>query len=104
MYIFVTRAAPNRESLAKTNGLSQVSSTSLIFPDLFFLHMGMQIVNSLCGALGPTLATILFAISKEYDLLGGQLIYVVMVVFSVAGVFLSSLLPPREETPRSTAD
>jgi len=77
MYIFVTRAAPNPQSLARTNGLS-------------------QIVYSVCGALGPTLATIVFAVSKEHNLLGGHLIYVVMVMFSVAGVILSSLLPARE--------
>ncbi|THH28711.1 hypothetical protein EUX98_g5490 [Antrodiella citrinella] len=83
------------------------------FQAFFFVHIHrrvdprllFKIVQSLCGALGPTLSTILFAISKEYDLLGGQLIYVVMVAFSVAGVVLSSLLPPREEaSPRGTSD
>ncbi|KAH8104702.1 MFS general substrate transporter [Cristinia sonorae] len=77
MYIFVTRAAPNRESLARTNGLS-------------------QIVYSICGALGPTLATILFALTKEHNILGGNFVYILMAALSVCGVFVSNLLPARE--------
>lgn len=80
MYIFVTRAAPNPESLAKTNGLSQM-------------------VYSICGATGPALATILFAVTEEYHILGGYLIYVVMVGLSMLGMFLSTYLPSRHEMP-----
>ncbi|TCD65266.1 hypothetical protein EIP91_002930 [Steccherinum ochraceum] len=78
MYTFVTRAAPNPESLPRTNGLS-------------------QIVYSLCAALGPLLSTILFAISKEHDILGGNLVYVVMIALSWVGVFSSTLLPSRRD-------
>ena len=61
-------------------------------------------VYSVSGASGPALSTILFAITKEYNLLGGNLIYVVMVGLSLFGVFLSGFLPTREDISATASD
>ena len=55
IFIFVTRAAPNKQSLGSTNGLSQS-------------------LSSTARAIGPALTTSLFAVSKEYNVLGGNLV------------------------------
>jgi MFS family permease len=74
IFIFVTRAAPNKESLGSTNGLSQS-------------------LSSTARAIGPALTTSLFAVSKEYNVLGGNLVYVILAILITILVVLSRRLP-----------
>ncbi|KAF9237650.1 major facilitator superfamily domain-containing protein [Melanogaster broomeanus] len=74
IFIFTTRAAPNKYSLGTMNGLSQTTT-------------------SIARAIGPAVATSLFAFSKEHNILGGNLIYVVLAGLATVLVFLSRRLP-----------
>ncbi|KAH0833279.1 MFS general substrate transporter [Lanmaoa asiatica] len=78
IFIFVTRAAPNKQSLGSTNGLSQS-------------------LTSIARAIGPALTTSLFALSKQYNILGGNLVYVVLVILTTILVVLSQLLPDLKD-------
>ncbi|KAI6165697.1 MFS general substrate transporter [Pisolithus thermaeus] len=72
--VFVTRASPNKYSLGTMNGLSQATT-------------------SIARAMGPATFTSLFAFSKEYNLLGGNLVYVLLLILLCLLVFLSRRLP-----------
>ncbi|KAI6097598.1 major facilitator superfamily domain-containing protein [Pisolithus thermaeus] len=74
IFVFVTRAAPNKYSLGTMNGLSQTTT-------------------SIARAMGPATFTSLFAFSKEYNLLGGNLVYVLLLILLCLLVFLSRRLP-----------
>ncbi|KAG8213043.1 MFS general substrate transporter [Butyriboletus roseoflavus] len=78
IFIFVTRAAPNKQSLGSTNGLSQS-------------------LTSIARAIGPALTTSLFAASKQYNILGGNLVYVVLAIFTTILVVLSRRLPELKD-------
>lgn len=78
VFIFVTRAAPNKQSLGSTNGLSQS-------------------LTSIARAVGPILTTSLFAASKEYNVLGGNLVYVVLLMLATCLVFMSHRLPELKD-------
>ncbi|KAG8950368.1 hypothetical protein FRC04_007810 [Tulasnella sp. 424] len=71
--ILVSQSTPSRTSLGAVNGVAQM-------------------VASAMRAMGPTLATILFAVSTDpqFHALGGQLIWVYMVFLALAGVYASS--------------
>jgi len=77
-FIYVTRAAPNKQSLGSTNGLSH----SLV---------------SMTRAIGPALTTSLFAVSKEYNVLGGNLVYVILIMLNTILVVLSRRLPELKD-------
>ncbi|KAH7884692.1 MFS general substrate transporter [Phlebopus sp. FC_14] len=74
IFTFTTRAAPNKQSLGTTNGLSQT-------------------LTSIARAIGPAVATSLFAVSKEKNVLGGNLVYVILAMLTTGLVLLSRLLP-----------
>ncbi|KAI6110870.1 MFS general substrate transporter [Pisolithus croceorrhizus] len=74
IFVFVTKAAPNKYSLGTMNGLSQTTT-------------------SIARSMGPATFTSLFAFSKEYNLLGGNLVYVVLLLLLCLLVFLSRRLP-----------
>ncbi|KAF9223446.1 MFS general substrate transporter [Gyrodon lividus] len=74
IFVFTTRAAPNKYSLGTMNGLSQTTT-------------------SIARAIGPALATSLFAFSKEHNVLGGNLIYVILAALTTVLVLLSRRLP-----------
>ncbi|KAG9315286.1 MFS general substrate transporter [Chiua virens] len=78
IFIFTTRAAPNKQSLGSTNGLSQS-------------------LTSVARAIGPALTTSLFAASKEYNMLGGNLVYVVLALLTTFLVTLSRRLPELQD-------
>ncbi|KAI6040742.1 major facilitator superfamily domain-containing protein [Pisolithus marmoratus] len=78
IFVFVTRASPNKHSLGTMNGLSQTAT-------------------SIARAIGPATFTSLFALSKEYNLLGGNLVYVVFLILLCLLVFLSRRLPELKE-------
>ncbi|KAI5988261.1 major facilitator superfamily domain-containing protein [Pisolithus marmoratus] len=81
IFVFVTRASPNKHSLGAMNGLSQTAT-------------------SIARAIGPATFTSLFALSKEYNLLGGNLVYVVLLILLCLLVFLSRRLPELKEDSR----
>jgi len=60
------------------------------------MHAAAQTIFSLMGAIGPASATALVAASIQYNLLGGALAHVVLVVLGVVGVGLASLLSDDE--------
>ncbi|KAG9315285.1 MFS general substrate transporter [Chiua virens] len=82
IFIFITRAAPNKQSLGSTNGLSQS-------------------LTSIARAIGPALTTASFAASKEYNVLGGNLIYVILALLTTFLIILSRRLPELKEVDRS---
>ncbi|KAG9315287.1 MFS general substrate transporter [Chiua virens] len=73
IFILTTRAAPNKQSLGSTNGLSQS-------------------LTSIARAIGPASITSLFAASKEHNLLGGNLVYVVPILIATFWVMISRRL------------
>ncbi|KAI9566764.1 MFS general substrate transporter [Boletus coccyginus] len=78
IFMFVVRAVPNKQSLGSTNGVSQS-------------------LTSIARAIGPALTTSLFAVSKEYNVLGGNLVYVILAVLTTILVVLSQRLPDLKD-------
>ncbi|KIK35705.1 hypothetical protein CY34DRAFT_561840 [Suillus luteus UH-Slu-Lm8-n1] len=74
VFMFITASAPTNAALGAINGLSQTSVST-------------------ARAVGPALATSLFAVSKEHDLLGGNAVYVVLIMLTGALRWLGSQLP-----------
>ena len=72
--MFITGAAPNKQSLGSVNGLSQS-------------------LTSIARAIGPASTTALFALSKEYNVLGGNLVYVILAMLATVLVLFSRHLP-----------
>ena len=54
-------------------------------------------------AVGPASATSFFAVSVEKNLLGGNLVYLVLMLLSVLAYVAAQLLP-EEPWPRGTGD
>ncbi|KAF8875920.1 major facilitator superfamily domain-containing protein [Infundibulicybe gibba] len=76
IFLYVTASSPNKRSLGATNGLSQMSV-------------------SLARAIGPALATSLFSLSVEKNILGGYAVYAVLFCISSLVIFLAVLLPEK---------
>ncbi|KAI0264194.1 MFS general substrate transporter [Gloeopeniophorella convolvens] len=76
IYMYVSSAAPTSDLLGATNGLAQT-------------------VVSAQRAIGPAVATALFAFSLEHEILGGNGAYVVFAVFIAATLWLAVQLPPQ---------
>ena len=72
--MYISSAAPNKQSLGATNGLAQT-----------------MISNQ--RAIGPTAAASLFAFSLEKNILGGNFVYVVMFAIVLVGLRIAMLLP-----------
>lgn len=91
IFIFITEASPNPQSLGATNGLSQT-------------------VASIVRTIGPTLSTSLFAVSIERNLFGGNVVYILMIALSLASIWLAGRLPDevslrsKEDWNRSVED
>lgn len=73
-HLFVIHSAPNKASLGATNGLAQMCGC---------------IVRS----LAPTVVLSLFSITLERQLLGGCLVYVVLILITLGGLQAGTLLP-----------
>ena len=73
-FIFITASAPAKTVLGAVNGLSQTSA-------------------SISRVVGPALATSLFALSKEHNLLNGNAVYVILILLSGVLVWLAGKLP-----------
>ncbi|KAF8875792.1 major facilitator superfamily domain-containing protein [Infundibulicybe gibba] len=76
IFIYVTASSPNKRSLGATNGLSQMGA-------------------SLARAVGSVLATSLFSLSVEKNLLGGYAVYAILFCISCLAMFLAVLLPEK---------
>jgi len=72
--MFITASAPSKNVLGAINGLGQTTA-------------------SMARAVGPALATSLFAFSKEHNVLNGNAVYVVLVLMSGILRWLGSQLP-----------
>lgn len=72
--VIVIKAAPNRHTVGTMNGLCQTTT-------------------SIARAIGPVAFSSLFAFSKECNILGGNLVYLLILTLISLLVFLSSLLP-----------
>ncbi|KAF5310961.1 hypothetical protein D9619_007779 [Psilocybe cf. subviscida] len=69
VFIFITRASPNRASLGATNGLCQTSV-------------------SITRAIGLAVANSLFSVSVDKGYLGGQLVYLVLISVAAMSIFI----------------
>ncbi|KAG6906440.1 hypothetical protein DXG01_013923, partial [Tephrocybe rancida] len=74
IFMFVTSSSPNKQSLGATNGLAQTTV-------------------SFARAAGPAMATSLFSLSVEHNLLGGYGVYTLFFVLSCLALRLASCLP-----------
>lgn len=74
--MYITSSAPNKESLGATNGLSQTTV-------------------SFARAIGPAMATSMFSLSVQYNLLGGYAVYVFFIVLTLIAMLLVAHLPTR---------
>ncbi|KAG1721416.1 major facilitator superfamily domain-containing protein [Suillus lakei] len=72
--LFITASAPTNNVLGAINGLSQTSA-------------------SVARAVGPALATSLFAASKEHNLLGGNAVFVILIILACGLRWLAWQLP-----------
>ncbi|KAF8840923.1 MFS general substrate transporter [Paxillus ammoniavirescens] len=73
-FLYVTASAPNRKTLGAVNGLSQTTASTV-------------------RAIGPALATSMFAYSVEHNLIGGYAVYVVMIGLTLATSWFGAMLP-----------
>ncbi|KAJ7612121.1 member of major facilitator superfamily multidrug-resistance, DHA1 sub-family [Roridomyces roridus] len=76
VFIYLASAAPSRSSIGATNGLSQLSV-------------------SLMRTVGPGLANSLFSLSIEKQLLGGWLVYYVLMGVTGVAVWVAMQLPKK---------
>ncbi|KAH7921308.1 MFS general substrate transporter [Leucogyrophana mollusca] len=74
--MFITSAAPTKRSLGAINGMGQT-------------------LASIARAVGPAMATSLFAFSKERNVLGGNAVYVFLGILASGLVYLASCLPDK---------
>jgi hypothetical protein len=74
--MFTTASAPAENVLGAINGLSQTTA-------------------SMARAVGPVLATSLFAYSKEHNLLHGNAVYVFLIILAGVSSWLGSQLPDQ---------
>ncbi|EGO19011.1 hypothetical protein SERLADRAFT_443553 [Serpula lacrymans var. lacrymans S7.9] len=72
--MFVTSSAPSKLSLGAINGLGQTTA-------------------SVARAIGPAMSTSLFAVSIQYNILGGNGVYAFLLVLSCGALYLASRLP-----------
>lgn len=72
--MYIASAVPNKRSLGAANGLSQT-------------------VVSLQRMIGPAVADCLFAFSLMNNVLGGNFVYVILIVLVGIGLCISAQLP-----------
>jgi len=73
--MYVPASAPHKRSLGATNGLAQTTV-------------------SIARAVGPAMASSLYSISVQHNLLGGYAVYAIMFILSCFAVLLAQHLPP----------
>ncbi|KAJ6461113.1 MFS general substrate transporter [Mycena sanguinolenta] len=75
-FIYMRSAAPNKHSLGATNGIGQTCV-------------------SIVRAFGPAASTSLFSLSLQRNLLGGWLVYVILVLVSALALLGTTSLPTK---------
>ncbi|KIK80808.1 hypothetical protein PAXRUDRAFT_15585 [Paxillus rubicundulus Ve08.2h10] len=73
-FLYVTASAPNPKALGAVNGLSQTTVSTV-------------------RAIGPALATSMFAYCVEHNILGGYAVYLVMIAITLATSVFIAMLP-----------
>ncbi|KAF8589028.1 MFS general substrate transporter [Ramaria rubella] len=81
IFMYLTHAAPSRSAAGATNGLAQTTT-------------------SIMRSIGPASATSLFALSIERNVLGGNLVYVMMTLLTAAA-FMATLQFPTKPWKRN---
>lgn len=76
IFIYISAAAPNRASLGSVNGISQMTV-------------------SIMRAIGPAAANSLFSLSISKNLLGGSMVYYILMGVVGVSIFVASLLPKQ---------
>ncbi|KAM6504144.1 Major facilitator superfamily domain containing protein [Amanita muscaria] len=76
IFVYVNTSSPNKSSLGATNGIAQT-------------------VVSVARAIGPGLATSLFALSLQKNVLGGYAAYAFLFLFSCISLLFAVRLPPK---------
>jgi hypothetical protein len=76
MFLHINDAAPSRKALGTMNGLAQTVGVS-------------------CRIFAPTVASSLFSISVQHNLLGGTMVYLILAVIAVFGLLVSLGLPKK---------
>ncbi|KAI0279262.1 MFS general substrate transporter [Russula aff. rugulosa BPL654] len=76
IFIYISASSPNRASLGATNGIA-------------------QLLVSIMRAIGPAAATSLFSLSQAGGYLGGGMVYLVLLMISMAAVTFGTTLPPQ---------
>jgi hypothetical protein len=76
MFLHINDAAPSRRALGTINGLSQTVGVS-------------------CRIFAPSIASSLFSLSVQHNLLGGTLVYCILAMVAVFGLFVSLMLPKK---------
>ncbi|KIJ65572.1 hypothetical protein HYDPIDRAFT_187328 [Hydnomerulius pinastri MD-312] len=75
VFMFITASAPSKNTLGSINGMGQT-------------------LASIARAIGPALATSIYAFSKEYNLLGGNAAFIFLILLACAfRQFIASGLP-----------
>ncbi|PFH51110.1 hypothetical protein AMATHDRAFT_59842 [Amanita thiersii Skay4041] len=74
IFIFVAGSSPNRASLGATNGLSQLTFSTM-------------------RAIGPAAANSLYSLSLDKGYFGGNLVYYVLIGVVIVSLYIASLLP-----------
>ena len=74
--MYLSSAAPNKRSLGATNGLAQS-------------------VASIQRTVAPAVADWLFAFSIANNILGGNFVYIVILVLVCGGLYVAAQLPRR---------
>jgi hypothetical protein len=76
IFIYISASSPNRASLGATNGIA-------------------QLFVSIMRAIGPAAATSLFSLSLAEGYAGGGLVYIVLLIISLAAVAFGTTLPQQ---------
>jgi hypothetical protein len=76
IFIYISASSPNRASLGATNGIA-------------------QLLVSIVRAIGPATVTSLFSLSLAEGYLGGGMVYMVLLMISLAAVAIGTTLPQQ---------
>jgi hypothetical protein len=76
MFLQINDAAPSRKALGTINGLAQTVGVS-------------------CRIFAPSIASSLFSLSVQHDLLGGTMVYCILEIIAVCGLLVSLGLPEK---------
>ncbi|KAL1747285.1 major facilitator superfamily domain-containing protein [Schizophyllum fasciatum] len=76
IFMFVTASVPNQNALGATNGVAQT-------------------FVSISRAVGPAMITSMYSYSLQHNVLGGNAVYVVLLVMCVLAIRLAFYLPPN---------